>query len=419
MRAEITPTARALVLAELLASAPTTRVAVAHSTGLSSATVTRCVDSLIADGLTSEASLLPAAGRGRRAVLLEINGHHDHSVGVDLGASTTRIVVVDLAGRIVNVHRVATERDLDPPSLGDWLGTTVRKQLGDLGDAPATVAVGLPGAVDPTTSAVSNAPHLAQIEDPRFVRALERELELPVEIDNDANYALLGERYFGVARSAPNAVMFTLGLGLGAGVMIDGRLFRGTHGLVGEFGSMPIGPLGTRLEHLVTGFGIMRRAAELGIELSSPADLFRPTSGSLADLRRQFEHGLLVAITAAVVSADPEIVVLGGAIADSLAGSIESIRNELRNNLRVAPAIEIAVLGDLSGALGASVQALHRIYTGLGVPPTALARIPGLQAQTSVSEAAHRLRSEVDLKRRGNDPIRTDGRVDWATTAEP
>ncbi len=115
---------------------------------------------------------------------------------------------------------------------------------------------------------------------------------MPVSIDNDANYALLGERYFGVARSAPNAVMFTLGLGLGAGVMIDGRLFRGIHGLVGEFGSLPIGPLGTRLEHLVTGFGIMRRAAELGIELSSPADLFGPLSGTLADLRRQFEHGL-------------------------------------------------------------------------------------------------------------------------------
>lgn len=392
MRAETPPTARALVLAELLASGPTTRVAVSRATGLSSATVTRCVESLLADGLMLETSLLPASGRGRRAVQLEINGRHRHAVGVDLGASTTRVVVVDLAGRVVHVHRVATERDLDPASLGDWLATTIREQLGALEDGAGAVAVGLPGAVDPATRTVSNAPHLTQIEHPDFVSAVERGLELPVAIDNDANYALLGERYFGVARSTPNAVMFTLGLGLGAGVMIDGRLFRGTHGLVGEFGALPVGPLGTRLEHLVTGFGIMRRAAELGIELASPADLFRPTNGALADLRRQFEHGLLVTITAAVVSVDPEIVVLGGAIADSLAGSIESIRNQLRSNVRIAPAIELAVLGDLSGALGASVDAIHRIHTDLGVPSSSLFRIPGVQAQASVSEIAHSLR---------------------------
>ena len=386
-RAANVPTARPHVLAELLATGPTTRVAVARATGLSSATVTRCVDSLLADGLAREASLLPAAGRGRRAVLLEINGHHDLVVGVDLGASATRVVVADLAGQIVSVQRVPTQRELDPTSLAGWLATIVRKQL-EADGVPSAVAVGLPGAVDPATKSVSNAPHLAQIEGTAFVRALERELGLAVSIDNDANLALLGERHFGVARSASNAVMFTLGLGLGAGVMIDGRLFRGIHGLVGEFGSLPIGPLGTRLEHLVTGFGIMRRAAESGVELSSPADLFGPLSGTLADLRRQFEHGLLVAITAAVVSVDPELVVLGGAIADSLVGSIESIERELRNNLRVSPRIELAVLSDLSGALGAAVDALHATYTGLGIPFEELARIPGPQARSSASEKA-------------------------------
>jgi hypothetical protein len=130
----------------------------------------------------------------------------------------------------------------------------------------------------------------------------------------------------------------------------------------------------------------MRRAAELGVELSSPADLFRPANGALADLRRQFEHGLLVTITAAVVSADPEIVVLGGAIAESLTSSKASLREQLLNNVRLAPAIEIAVLGDLSGALGASVDALHRIYNALGVPEWSLSRIPGLQAQASVAK---------------------------------
>ena len=67
-------------------------------------------------------------------------------------------------------------------------------------------------------------------------------------------------------------------------------------------------------------------------------------------------------------------------------GSIASLGAQLRSNVRVAPAIEIAVLGDLSGALGASVDALHRVYTDLGVPDSSLSRIPGLQAEASVAQ---------------------------------
>jgi predicted NBD/HSP70 family sugar kinase len=368
---------RSAVLVELLASSPTTRVAVTAATKLSGATVTRVVDALIEEGLAHELHLMPASGRGRRAVLIEAVGEQQFSVGVDLGASNTRFVVMDVLGRVVLVHRVQTPTDLAPVALAIWLSELITGQLGHLHDYLGGIAVGLPGAVNPVTRGVSNAPHLSQIEDPEFVIALEESLGMAIAIDNDANYALLGERHFGVAREAPNAVMFTLGAGLGAGVAIDGRLVRGTHGLVGEFGSLPVGPLGSRLEHLVTGPGIMLRASELGFELGSPADLFQLSLPEpLLALRRQFEQALLVAITAAVVASDPEIVVLGGGIAPSLHGSIAELEAALQRNLRVSPRIAIAKLGDLSGALGAGVQGLHTIYTSMGVPPGDLARIP-------------------------------------------
>lgn len=371
---------RATVLAELLISSPTTRVAIAEATRLSGATVTRVIDSLVEEGLVRDLHLLPATGPGRRALLMEAIGRKFLSVGIDLGASNTRIVVMDLLGEVVMVDRAQTPAHLSAGELATWLSSLSRESVGDQWGSVAGFAVGLPGAVNPSTRAISNATHLAQIEDPMFLTSLEAELARTIDIDNDANYALLGEQYFGAARNATNSVMFTLGAGLGAGVMVEGRILRGTNGLVGEFGSLPVGPLGSRLEHMVTGSGIMLRAAQLGISLESPADLFSPTADQATRmLRREFEQALVVAITAAVVSTDPEIVVFGGGIAASLDGTLDFLARALTQNLRTAPVLAIAELADLSGALGAGIRGLHMIYAEQGIPPEELARVPSLR----------------------------------------
>ena len=106
------------------------------------------------------------------------------------------------------------------------------------------IALGLPGAVGEAGDQVSNAPNLPQIEDPAFLAGLRAALPAPIVIDNDANYALLGEQRFGAASAAPTAAMITLGAGLGSALAIGGRLLRGKHGLVGEFGQLPVGPFG-------------------------------------------------------------------------------------------------------------------------------------------------------------------------------
>lgn len=368
---------RASVLTELLATSPTTRTAIAESTGLSSATVTRVVDTLIDEGIARELRYLPVKGRGRRAVLIEAVSELSIAVGVDLGASNTRLVAIDLLAKELVVSRTTTPSGLDTSSLIEWIKRYVSEQLGTQWAQVGALAIGIPGAVNPRTRHVSNAPNLLQIEGPGFANALEKSLGLPINVDNDANYALLGENRFGAARGVGNSVMFTLGAGLGAGISIEGRLFRGTNGLVGEFGSLPIGLLGSRLEHLVTGPGIMQRASEMGISLSSPAELFTETKNdSVRTLRNQFEEALQVALTAAIVSADPEMIVLGGGIAASLQNSLGRLTQGLKKTLGHSPELRIAELGDLSGALGAAVKAHQRIVSAMGVPLDAMHRLP-------------------------------------------
>lgn len=368
---------RAAVLAAVMRAAPVTRGAIASATGLSGPTVTRTVDALIRDGLVTELDSPATNARGRPATLLDVVADRAYAAGLDMGASNTRLVVVDLIGRPVVVKRIATPTDLPAEALADWVSGFTKEALGARWDAVGCIGLGLPGAFDPTKVAVSNAPHLPAVEGTAFLNQARRSFGKDMAVDNDANFALLGERYFGAAKGASNCVMFTLGAGLGAAVSIDGRLVRGVHGLVGEFGSLPLGPMGLRLEHLVTGPGLMFRASELGIHVASPADIFRDdASPGVATLRAQFEDSLGVALIAAVVSSDPEIIVLGGGIAPSLRGSIPKLRERLRRHLRVAPEIVLAELGDVCGALGAAIEASHRTYRAMGIRGADLVRLP-------------------------------------------
>jgi predicted NBD/HSP70 family sugar kinase len=380
---------RAAVLAQVLGASPTTRAAVAVATGLSPATVSRMVDALLGEGLLRETHEVASGRRGRRATLVEVVADRAVVVGVDLGASSTRFIMADLLAEPLGRRTSPTPSDCGPEELAGWLADEVMTVVGGRSDRLAAVAVGLPGAVRGHDRSVSSAPNLPQVEQRAFLDVLEARLGPALDLDNDSNYALLGEQRFGAARSAPTAVMLTVGAGLGAGVALDGRLLRGRNGLVGEFGHLPVGPLGTPLEHLVTGPGIMRRAAELGVEISSPAALFADDAdGQLVAMRRHVEQALLVVLTAAVVSYEPEMIVLGGRIGRSLAARLEELGDALRQTVPSAPLVVPAQLNDLSGALGAVVAALHRLYLGLGLSDHDLVRVPRPRDLGLVSSAA-------------------------------
>lgn len=368
---------RDTVLSALFASRPASRKVIAERSGISPATVTRAVEQLLAEGIVAETSEIISESRGRRAVELDIVADRHYAVGVDFGATNTRILVVDLLGRAIAQRAVPTPGHDDPDRLIAWLADEVRATAGEVWERVDTVCLGMPGAVGRQRT-VSNAPNLPQVETPGFLDDVEAAVGRPMGFDNDANYALLGELHYGAATDSPNAAMLTIGFGLGAGLAIDGRILQGERGLIGEFGQLPIGPLGARLEHMVTGSGIMRRAAEAGVDLTEPAALFAADAPpALLGLRAQFDQALTIVLAAVTVASDPQKIVLGGGIAASLAPAIDRYRIALEQSLRVSPAIVTAQLGDYSGAVGAAVAALHQVYTRLGVHPDTVVRLPG------------------------------------------
>jgi len=368
---------RNAVLTELLRSRPVSRKQISVVTGISAATVTRTVDALISEGILAEGSELIVENRGRRAVLLDLVADRAYVLGIDMGASNTRFIVSDLLGNPLVAREIATPTGLGPADLAAWLVGEVKVASAEYWPTISEISLGLPGAVSQHARTVSNAPNLPQVEDPAFLAALDNAIDRGVYLDNDANFALLGEQRFGAAQGTPSAAMLTLGTGLGAALSVDGRILRGRHGLVGEFGQLPVGPLGTRLEHMVTGSGIVRRAAEAGIHLDTPADLFvSSASNAIQGLRAHFDQALLIVLTAIAVSCEPETIVLGGGISKSLIDSLPKYQDALQQNLRISPKLISATLGDFSGAVGAVVASLHAAYSAVGVEDAALSGLP-------------------------------------------
>ena len=229
------------------------------------------------------------------------------------------------------------------------------------------------------------APNLTQIEGDVFARRLAQRMKAPILLDNDSNVALLGELRFGAGRGLTNAVMFTVGTGVGAGVMLDGQIRRGAHGMVGEFGYLPVGPSGEVVEALLAGSGLVSRARALGVPARSAADVLDPGGPTLlAPLRLQFDHALLVALVAATVAYEPEAVIIGGRLATLIGPRLPDARKRLLELVPAAPALLTGELGDLSGALGALAAGCQHVYHALGVSDADTPGLPGPVAVTAI-----------------------------------
>ena len=189
------------------------------------------------------------------------------SIGIDIGGTKVAAGVVDEQGTILERLQRPTPSH-SPRAVEDAIVSTVD----DLRTRHRvqSVGIGAAGWVDNTQSIVRFSPHLAWREEPLKDR-LSTRIDLPLIVDNDANAAAWAEYRFGSGRGASVMVCLTLGTGIGGGLVIDGRLFRGTYGMAGEWGHMISVPGGHRCEcgnrgcweQYASGNALVREAREL------------------------------------------------------------------------------------------------------------------------------------------------------------
>ncbi|WP_162795536.1 ROK family transcriptional regulator, partial [Nonomuraea lactucae] len=229
----------AVVLGEVRASGPLTRAALAERTGLTKTTVSKLVADLLEAGAVVENGAVRAGERGRPGVAVALSGHRVATLGLEINVDYLAACVVDLTRSVrVRRSRPADNRNSRPEDVLGALRGLARWAVSEAESAGLRVtgaALAVPGPVE--DGLLRNAPHLGW----RDVRVTGLP-GLPFEVDNEANLAALGELWFG---SGATDFLYVSGeIGIGAGLVVDGALFRGTYGQAGELGHVVVVPDG-------------------------------------------------------------------------------------------------------------------------------------------------------------------------------
>src|SRR6187200_418038 len=241
------------VLRHVASDGPRSRATIALETGLNKTTVSSLVAELMAADLLVETGEDEQPGAvGRPARTLRLNGEAIAAVGLEVNVDYLAVCVTDLSGRVLQRERVDTANAGSRPApVLTRLARLGRRAIAAAeagGSRIVGAALGLPGLVDLAGSTLVLAPNLGW----RNVRAadeLGRRLERPglaVAIDNEANLAALAEHWEGAARDLRTFLCVTGDVGIGAGVLVGGELFRGMHGFGGELGHVMVEPGGDR-----------------------------------------------------------------------------------------------------------------------------------------------------------------------------
>ena len=312
------------------------------------------------------------------------------SIGLDVGGTKVLGVALDTEApdALLAEQRVAT------PEGGEGLVEALLELSGRLASAAgagevAAMGVGVPGLVD-RQGTLHLGPHLRHIADLPLSRALTERTGIPVLVDNDANCHGLGEQRAGAARGASDALVVTLGTGIGAGIIVAGRLVRGANGFAGEPGHMVVQPNGPPCpcgqlgcwERFASGTGLARLArdaAEGGrldevVATAGGEDLVQ--GEHVTQAARQGDRGALDVLDAfswwiglglanLTNVLDPEAVVLGGGLvleADLLLPRVQRHFEALvmAGPERRVPTIRPAAHGAKAGAIGAALLATER-----------------------------------------------------------
>ena len=348
---------------------------VAVRTGLSTPTVTRHVNELVAAGvlLSGVPTAAEYASPGRPPEELELAPRYGRVIGVDVGEHVIRVAVADFAGTVTARCDRATWATRGREASLDQLAGAMAEALDGTSDVLAAV-VGVPGMVDVRTGVVVDAPNLEGWRELDLQSVLRDRLRLAgaVRIENDVNLAAVGEAAKGAAQGSQDFVFVSIRRGIGAGVFVDGRLLRGHAGMAGEMGFMSSTAsfdyrAAEGLGHLETAAGeqrLLERASAIAPErwTASVAD------ATLRDLCRAVREGdpaataimdealqrYGVAVANIVGLLDPELVVIGGDIAEIGEIAVGRIGEVVDRLVPHAPVLRHSVLGEeatLRGAL--------------------------------------------------------------------
>ena len=362
---------RSAVLETVRRESPIARTTIAQRLDTSLPTVMRIVAGLVKEGFVRPQGGTEWSG-GRRRPLLEFNADGNVVVGVDMGGATLYGAVSDIGGHVLGEatrKREGITGEACYELLTDLLDELLHHP-GLRGRRVRGIGVGAPGITHHREGIVKWAYALNWKDFPLKAR-LHKRYKLPITVDNDVNLGALGELWFGAGQNADNMILITIGAGIGAGIIIDGTLYRGSSESSGEIGHMIPGRefLGRSyidfgvLESQASAVGVLERAqkgrspANLSIE-----DVFEASLQGHAWARSAIDDMvdyLSIAVANLSVSFDPTLIILGGPVTPYAGLLAEAILKRVQGTIPAPPRLEASNLGLRATVMGAIVTVLH------------------------------------------------------------
>jgi predicted NBD/HSP70 family sugar kinase len=355
-----------LLLAELRTGL-LSRTELAKRTGLSLPTVSEIVADLLARGIVEERETA-ASGGGRKPVLLALRAAAGHVIGIKVTETDVIAVRTDLNAGIVDRAAATVPAD-DVRTVVRVIAQVVRRLRPK--DGPLYgVGVGLAGVVDRSSGVVRHATY-ADWRDVDLAGLLEKKLGVPVVVDNDVNTLVANEQWFGAGRGVSDMAVVSIGRGIGLGMVLDGRLYRGAGGGAGEFGHLKVadGPAcvcGGRgcLEAVIGGPAILARTGQ--VTLDDAAQLARDGDAAARAVFDEVGRILGTAVGNLVNLLNPKLIVLAGegtrAAELMLPGFDETLRSSVFDGLQQDLEVVVDEWDDEAWARGAAGLFLGELF---------------------------------------------------------
>ncbi|MDF2858071.1 MAG: hypothetical protein K0Q87_3922 [Neobacillus sp.] len=372
---------KSIILNKIRTSEPISRAQIAKETRLTPPTVSSIVKELMEQELVRESTLGHSSG-GRKPTMLHINTDAFYVIGVDAGPETVEGVLTDLTGKIL----YRTSNLLEKPITNEQFLSILKENIYTILDLSQInqdkiigIGIAMHGVVDIISGTSLIAP-LLNLRNIPIKEVLEEEFNLTVNVENDARAMALGESWFGGHGDVDSMVAVNIGHGVGAGIVIDGRLYHGAQGIAGEFGHMSIdlngdlcecGNLGC-LQTFVSGSAIAERAAkqikdsESGVTGKEVFELAQRGNQAYIDLLHETGKIIGIGLTNLIHLINPSEIVLGGGVMKSekliMPAIMETIKRRALTMEASKTRVSVTELGDEATLLGAVSLLLVELF---------------------------------------------------------
>lgn len=232
---------RSIILEVFRTQRTLSRARLADETGLNPSTVSSIIGELIQENLIRETDLIQSS-TGRPGRLLEINPDGGCALGIEINVDYIALIVTDFAANVIWRKHEHSNPDKGQDAIMNQALKLAKQASEFIENRKCTllgVGVGVPGLVDVGSGLLRTAPNL-HWENVPIRDVLATHFDCPIYVENEANAAALGEYYFGAVRNVKDFIYLSSGIGLGSGIVIDGKLFRGMFGYAGEAGHMTL-----------------------------------------------------------------------------------------------------------------------------------------------------------------------------------